>query len=195
MNETSPLITAAQFEDTRSDLPDAGRWSELVRGEIVQLAPPETVHGTIVLNLSKSLATHLQQRGPDHAGDLCFDIGLLLGTDPDTVRYPPVSYFNGPTRFRQFDNAIADERPALIVELATSPVRRSSMNDRVADYLAAGVQAVWIIDPAIQSVHIVRHEQNSLTLTATELLRDEQLFPGLELPVGNLFQEPDWWKK
>jgi Uma2 family endonuclease len=194
MNEI-PLITAAQFEQVRSDLPDAGRWSELVRGEIAQLAPPETIHGTIVLNLSKSLADHLQQRGPDHAGDLCFELGILLSIEPDTVRSPPVCYFSGPTRFRQFDNAIASERPALVVELATSPVRRSSMNDRVADYLAAGVETVWIIDPAVQSAHIVRRKQNPQTLTSAEHLRDEQLFPGFELPVGNLFQEPDWWKK
>ena len=51
-------LTAELFAAQRFDLPDDGRWTELVAGRVVALGPPEPIHGTVVLNLTKALGQH-----------------------------------------------------------------------------------------------------------------------------------------
>ena len=55
-------LTAEEFADQRWTLPEDGRWSELITGEVNHLAPPDMRHGTSVLNLSKRLAEYRQTR-------------------------------------------------------------------------------------------------------------------------------------
>ncbi len=45
------MITAEEFADTRYELPDGGRWSQLAGGVVVSLEPPDLSHGTAVMNL------------------------------------------------------------------------------------------------------------------------------------------------
>jgi hypothetical protein len=75
------IMTAENFADERSELPDAGQWAELIRGVPVTLAPPDIEHGTIVLNLSKAFSTYVHSGGPGYA---CFDLGLIVERRPDT---------------------------------------------------------------------------------------------------------------
>jgi hypothetical protein len=60
-------ITAAAFLAQRFELPDGGRWSELIRGEVVQSQPPDAPHGNVILHLSKALAA-CAERNPQRPG-------------------------------------------------------------------------------------------------------------------------------
>lgn len=187
----SALLTAEQFAETRFDLPDSGRWTELVRGRIATLAPPEPEHGTVVLNLSKELASYLQR---DRVGYACFELGLILARSPDTVRYPPMSLFLGSTDFSETDKEITDKRPALVVEIASSPVRRRTIGDRVQEFLGWGIRQAWVIDPLEKTVDVLAIRKARQHLTSTESLEGGDLLPGFGMNVGDLFAEPSWWK-
>lgn len=190
MNNTT-ILTAEQFADARFDLPDSGRWTELVRGKVVTLAPPEPEHGTIVLNFGKEFAGYLQQNCVGYA---CFDLGLILARSPDTVRYPAVSLFLGTVDFSENDKEVTESIPALVVEVASSPVRRKTMSDRVTELLAAGVRQVWVIDPVERSVDVLATGRSREHLLSARVLEGGDLLTGFGVNVADLFAEPSWWK-
>src|SRR5215475_8829898 len=103
--EPAPRINAEQFDEQRFELPEGGRWTELVEGEIVALSPPDDAHGNIVRNLSKSLAIHAQQ---SQSGYACFELGLIVGRNPDTVRFPAACYFTQGERFSESDKFVTE---------------------------------------------------------------------------------------
>ena len=86
--ENRVVMTAEEFIEQRFEFPEAGQWSELEAGQVVHLQPPDVDHGTVVLNLSKALAEFAQSTARGYA---CFDLGLQLRTNPDTVRFPAIA--------------------------------------------------------------------------------------------------------
>ena len=59
MTKEPVRMTAAEFEQARFDLPEAGRFHELHEGCLTLLSTPEEMHGTIVFNISRILAAWL----------------------------------------------------------------------------------------------------------------------------------------
>ena len=184
------LLTGEQFVERKLDLPEGGRWHELVAGKVVQLQPPDVAHGTTLLNFSKALADYLQ-RQPD--GYACFELGLIVGRDPDTVRCPAVSFFVEGDKFAESDKTVTDSRPALVVEIASTNDRRRTMRQRVDEYLAWGVQLVWVADPNEKQFHIFQPGRPGKKLGEDQSLLGQPVINGFEIRVGDLFLEPEWW--
>jgi len=208
---STDLLTAEQFAERLHELPDGGRWVELEAGVVTVLDQSDTAHGTFVLNLSKRLADYLAERRDDPVGYPCFELGLIVARNPDTVRRPAVCFFlvadaasvgtgAGSSRydasaglFAETDNPVTESPPALVVETATTNRIRRAMRTRVAGYHRHGVSAVWVADPHERTVHVVARGAASRTVSAGEQLSGEALLPGLSLPVADLFAEPEWW--
>ena len=193
MNEP-PLLTAEQFAEDRTDLPDGGRWTELVAGEVQTLQPPDIDHGTLVFNLSKELATHFQRYSSEASVYACFELGLIVARNPDTVRYPPVSFFRGADRFANADKTVTESKPALVVEIASTKDRRQQMSRRVREYLDWGVELVWVADPAEQHVYVFRPGKPSKRLARPQSLSGRPVLAGFTVRVEKLFAEPLWWR-
>ncbi|MCA8982606.1 MAG: Uma2 family endonuclease [Planctomycetaceae bacterium] len=185
-----PLLSAEQFLEARFDMPESGQWAELEAGKVQLLQPPDLDHGTTLLNLSKALASYIEQNGPGYA---CFDLGMLMETDPDTMRFPAACYFLTGTRFAETDKPYTTQVPELVIELISTADRRVQSARRVQDYLAWGVLAVWLIDPRPQEVVTVNQSGTQRTLAVHDLLSQPELLPGFECAVHALFAEPDWW--
>lgn len=197
----SALLTAESFEDARYDLPEGGQWVELVRGRVEILTPPEEEHRIAVLNLSKALAEYLNEH---REGYPCFELGLLVQRDPDTVRFPAISYFLGGEIFGETDKSITETRPALIVEVMSSNDRRRSLNDRVFDYTNWGVEVLWIVDPLERAVHTIRpgyanrrvREDETLTgsLSWRHKATAQPILPDFRIAVADIFTPPEYWR-
>ena len=186
-------MDAATFAATRAELPDGGRWTELVAGEPVMLAPPEPLHGTFVLNLSKALAEATAKgaaAGRFGAGAV-FEVGVQVARDPDTVRFPAACLF-GSGVFAQMDREIADAVPPLVVEVPGTPDRRREIGRRVEEYHAHGVRAVWIADIADETVRVAEPHQMPTQLAGEDRLTTD-LLPGFAPTVADLFALPEWW--
>ena len=191
----SPLISAAEFAEKKYDLPEGGRWTELVAGEVVQYQPPDEKHGTVVLNLSKSLARYFQGAEAENAGEAAFELGLHVARDPDTVRTPPVCCFRGESRFAVLDEVVTDRPPAVVAEIASTNDRRRNMAQRVEEYLRWGVPLVWVIDPHQEQVHVLQQGQPQKQLGARDSLIGFPVLPGFSIRVTDLFAEPKWWRE
>ena len=182
-------LTAEQFLDERHDLPDAGQWAELVEGIPICLSAPDLHHGNTVLNLSKLLADYVQHT---EYGYPCFDLGLRVRRDPDTIRFPAVAYFVAGPRFAESDRPYTDAVPKLVVELISTVDRVEQLSSRLADYWRAGVTGAWAIDPAARALQVCDPETAALVLTEQDELRSP-LLPGFSASVADLFREPAWW--
>lgn len=189
----SDLLTAEQFAAGKFELPDAGRWSELVGGEIVTLEPPDDAHGTAVLNLSKKLADYLQSIDDARRGYACFEVGLVVARRPDTVRCPPISYFTEGEPFSELDRTMTEQKPSLVVELASTNERRKAMSDRVEEYLAWGIEMVWVGDPVEKEVHVFRRDDENERASEQDTFSGDPVLGGFRMSVADLFAEPEWW--
>jgi Uma2 family endonuclease len=190
----TPRLTAERFAETRHEFPEDGRWCELLAGEVQQLDPPLEEHGTTMLNLSKTVAEYLHvAEEPELCGYPCFDVGLIVSRAPDAVLFPAMSWFDEGNRFDDMDSTLIDRTPVLVAEIASSNVRRRSIGQRTEQYLAFGVQTVWILDPQEQVVHVIRGQHGAKRLASHETLLGSPVLAGFDVRVGDLFATPTWW--
>ncbi len=185
-----PLMTAEQFIESRFDLPEAGQWAELEAGKVTLLQPPDLDHGNTILNLSKIFADFIQKT---ELGYACFDLGVLLETKPDTIRFPAACYFLTGNRFEETDKLYTTRTPELIIELASTADRRAIISQRIEDFLAWGVDTVWAIDPQIQEVAVISRNAPTFTFKQNDILEQQSLLPNFQCSIEKLFAEPSWW--
>ncbi len=188
---SDPLLTAEQFAACRHELPDGGRWTELIAGRPVLLSPPTVEHGNTVLILSKSLAAFSQQ---GQGGYACFELGFAIARNPDTVLLPAACYFTIGALFAESDKIVTEARPALVVEVASSNDRRRGVNERIGGWLNWGVSLVWLLDPQAKKAHVFEKGSPGQPLAEHDMLTGRTALPGFQTSVGNLFKEPGWWK-
>jgi Uma2 family endonuclease len=187
------LITAERFAEIKYDLPENGRWTELVAGRIVSLQPPDDKHGNVVLNLSKAIAA-TYQAGGEASGMACFDVGVLVAREPDSVYSPAMSYFALDLGFAPMDEVYTERVPMLICEVASSNDRRRHMADRVLTYLERGVELVWIVDPIEKCCHVHGKLRSPRKLEEGQTLDGGRIVSDFRITVGSLFEDPKWWK-
>lgn len=156
---------------------------ELVRGELRMMVPPGFEHGRIALGIGHRLEGHVKERG---LGVVVGETGFLLATKPDTVRAPDAAFVRaervkGPIR-GYFPGA-----PDLAVEVLSPGDRPGEVSEKVAEWLQAGAQAVWVLDPADRTVTIHATGQWPRRLDAEDVLCGGNAVPGFEIVVGEIF--------
>jgi Uma2 family endonuclease len=63
------------------------------------------------------------------------------------------------------------------------------MNDKIQEYLSAGVDRVWFVNPRRRSVLVYRPSGQVEALKVGDVLRDEEILPGFSLPLSDLFRD------
>lgn len=184
-------MTAEEFADRKFDFPDGGRWTELVAGELETFEPPDDAHGNFVRTLSAALADFAQETQEGYA---CFELGLIVRRNPDTVRCPPISYFTTGERFAEQDKLVTEVRPALVVEIASTNDRRRQMAVRVQEYLDWGVSLVWVADTHARKVLAFEAGRQKREYEAHQTLYGGSILSGFQARVEDLFADPKWWR-
>ncbi len=181
-------MTVEQFLDQRGEMPEGGQWAELHAGVPVFLEPPDVDHGTVVLNLSKALATYFHAV---KAGYACFDLGLHVRQQPDTVYFPAVSVFLTGPRFAESDQAVTMTVPALVIEILSTPNRQQGVEQRLAQLQEWGVPEIWVVDQKAKTVQVLSSTRQQL-LGSEDRIENIDSLPGWSLPVSDLFTIPAW---
>jgi Uma2 family endonuclease len=182
---TTQRMTANEFFDFVHRPENAGKWFELVRGEVIELPPPGERHGVVCSNVNLALSLYVRQRKQGYV--ICNDTGVLLDRDPDTVRGPDVAYFETSRRYTEMNPKFVEQTPALVVEVWSPNDRPGKMTRRVAGYLRSGVKMVWLIDPEECDVTIYRPGQEDEVYDRTQDLSGGDLLPGFRCAVADLF--------
>jgi Uma2 family endonuclease len=80
-----------------------------------------------------------------------------------------------------------DVPPELVVEVVSPNDRWTDVSEQVDEYLACGVDEVWIVDPRTQCVTGYRSTATVGTHRHDDTLSAPDILPGLSLPVREMF--------
>jgi Uma2 family endonuclease len=170
-------------------LPEDNRWKvEAVRGRLVREPRPAPLHNRVQGRLHLVLGTYEREQ---HArGVVLLETEFVLSLDPLTVRVPDVAWV---AAGRIPGNGYALPRwhlaPDLAAEVVSPRNTRAELEERVADFLAAGSRLVWIVDPHRRSVEVHRPGEERRRLGVMDELGANDVLPGFRVPVCELFPE------
>jgi Uma2 family endonuclease len=196
-------ITVEEFEA----LPDDEQRHELVRGELRTMPPSKGDHGFVEFAVLALIDRYIEARavalgwdattgdqaerdalvGRVGSGDvgLTFalpdDLHQIRGADgvyvaPDQlagVQWAEGEYFPGV--------------PALVIEVVSKTDRADHIAEKVQDYLAGGARRVWVLYPRQRAIHVHDADRPTRVVRGTDSLTDDELFPGLVIPLARVF--------
>lgn len=179
------LLTAEEFAET-TDPPNMR--TELVKGRIVTMPPPSTIHGKYVRRIGAALGAFADANGE---GDVVVESGYLLEIDPDTVRGPDVSFIAASSLGAGLPpRGYHKGAPTLAIEVISPDEADEQVRGKIDLYLSTGAQRVWEVRPRLRTVTVHRAGVEPHTLTADDLLTsDDAAFnvDGFSLAVRDIF--------
>jgi Uma2 family endonuclease len=162
-----------------------GRLCELVDGVLVE-KDMGLVESFLAMHLGRLLGNFVEEH----------DLGFLAGADgalrlmPGLVRIPDVSFISWdrvPVRGEVPDEPVASLAPDLAVEVLSEGNTPAEMRRKLKDYFFSGARLVWFVDPRARTVEVFTAPDQSVTLAEGQALTSNDLFPGLSLPLRDVF--------
>ncbi len=178
---TTKLMTAEEL----AELPDDGHKYELVRGELVTMAPAGRRSGRLGLWIGRRLGGYVDERrlGETYGAGT----GFLLERNPDLVLAPDAAFVRADRLAGMPEDGYLPLAPDLAVEVISSSERAGHVSAKVIDYLDAGVRLVWLIDPRRRTVTIYTPDRTAHILRPPDVLNGGDVLPGFRLPFAELF--------
>ena len=168
------------------EMPDDGFRYELVKGELRRMSPAGTEHGAIVWNLSGLLAPHIKAENLGQGFGA--ETGFKIASDPDTVRAADIAFVG---RERIPETGIPKNfwplAPDLAVEVLSPGDTFSEVEEKVKDWLGAGVRAVWVVNPGQRSVSVYRSATDVALLSEADEIDGGEVVPGFRCKVSEIF--------
>ena len=167
-------------------LPESDVQYELVRGTLREVPMAGWQHGSVEANIIGILINDSVARGTGRtvSGDTAF----VLARDPDTVRIPDVAFVRHERLPPPLVSGRAALAPDLAVEIRSPNDRPGEVQRKVADYFAAGVQLVWLVEPDEQTVEVWTPGGLDRRCTAAETIDGGTVIPGFRCPVARFFE-------
>jgi Uma2 family endonuclease len=174
--------TAEEYMALDVDFP-----TELVRGRIVEMSLPYPRHGEICANVVSLVGPHVKA---NKLGRLvCNDAAVRTERGPDTVRGPDVAFWSyatvppGP-----MPKGLQESVPEIAFEVRSPGDRWKQILAKVAEYLAAGVKLVCVLDPVSESLIAYQDEELHITMHNSDELHFPALLGELRVPVSRFFE-------
>lgn len=162
--------------------------TELLAGELLRRSPAGAEHGVIAMRIGAWLLKFVEQH---QLGIVCAaGTGFLIHQAPDTVRAPEAAFIS---RERLGEGRPPKKFWPLVPDLAVEVVSPSEsaeqVQERLRDWFAAGVHAVWTLYPGTASVHAYRsHSEVRIFQRGEVLTGGDDLLPGFSCAVSDLFR-------
>jgi Uma2 family endonuclease len=181
--------TAATRRLTRDDyrsLPEGPPYYELIDGELVEMTRARRAHSRLIVRLA-----HLWE------GRILAGLGGELQQEPnlylpriDDVCHPDLVYV-GPDQLAICHDAGIEGTPHVICEILSPSTERLDRYVKMADFRAAGVPHVWLIDPerpvTVEEYVLEadgRYRQNAIVRAPAEFA--PAAFPGWKIALTEL---------
>jgi Uma2 family endonuclease len=188
-------MSTVQDKLTAADLlmmPDGDDY-ELVNGQLVERNMSQE-SSWVAGEVFRRLANVGEDSGlgwafPEGTSYQCFQ---HLEDDPERTRRPDASFIRkerlpgGPVR--KGHSPIA---PDLAVEVVSPNDAAYEIEEKVQEWLAVGVQQVWVVMPPARTVTVHRAEGRERILHESDELTAEGLISGFRCRVGDLFPQLD----
>lgn len=182
MSTEKVLLTA----DDLLRISGAGKRYELVRGELIEMAPAGGRHGRVAIRIGSRLNIHVEQQ--DLGEVLAAETGFRLERNPDRVRAPDVAFVaKGRLPPGDLPVGFLDIVPDLVVEVVSPGDTASYIQAKVEDWLRAGVRLAWVLYPDTRSVAVYRSLDKVRVLTEADHLHGDPVLPRFSCSVTDLF--------
>jgi len=166
-------------------MPDGGRY-ELVDGRLRE-RKVSFLSTVITGEINRILGNHCHEHKlgwlpSAEQGYRCFpwEPGLVRRADVSFVRAECVT----PERWHE---GFCPIPPDLAVEVVSPNDGVEELDEKVKEYLRAGVKLVWVIRPVFRAVEVFRSDETVSWLRADDELSGEDVIPGFRCRVGDLF--------
>jgi Uma2 family endonuclease len=176
------VMTPEEF-DVFAELPEnADKVLEFIHWEIIEKVPSNAysskISARVIIRLGGFVEEHDLGHVTGEAG------GYQIGDD----RYVPDVAFVAKAKQAELDkrgyNHIA---PDLVVEVISPSDKPKQVADKIAAYLAAGI-TVWALYPETKTAQVHRPNQAMLTLDEDGSLSAEDILPGFQLSLKDVFR-------
>lgn len=167
-------------------LGDIGR-AELVKGELIRMAPAGHPHGYIEFNFGRILGNFISEHKLGRI--LGGEVGIYTTRNPDTVRGADVAFISNERLAQVQSHSYLDVAPELIVEVLSPDDSWSEVNEKLEEYFAVGVKMVWVADPRRQQVYVYHSLTEMERFTTDDTLSGGEVLPDFQVPVAELFGE------
>lgn len=159
---------------------------EFVRGEVVMHSPATAEHQRLINFLVRLLGGYCEAKGWGEVLTGPAAIRIL----PDVIREPDI-FVLSPEEVPKAKGVPLQARPALIIEVISSPTRTIDLREKTADYASAGIPEYWAVDPEAKEITVHELKRGSYKVERISSGRVEsRSVPGFWLEVDWLFQEP-----
>ena len=173
-------ISIAEYER----LPEEPEYRvELSRGRLVREPQPGALHGELTGRIYVALHTHVMAL---RLGKVTNLTGFALTAIPRTVRGPDVAFIRAERVPETTPISFWPFAPDLAVEVASPGNSMADLQEKAIEYLEAGTQLVWIVEPRTRSVTVYRSFNDIALLRESDVLSDP-LLPGFSLSLAELF--------
>jgi len=165
---------------------DIGR-CELIDGRIVRMNPTGLQHGDIVIALGSALRDFVRKRqlGRVVGGE----VGIYTRREPDRIRGADIAFVSRQRLADKPAKGFLQVAPELVVEVISPNDRWQGIRDKLEEYLAIGVQRVWIVEPENRVVLVYRSVTEMSRLGESDVLSGEGVLENFSLPLSELFEE------
>jgi Uma2 family endonuclease len=183
MSVAEQLMTVDEFAHLAAD----GRMRELVCGRVVDMNPPGSLHGIVVIRIASLLDAFVQSRKIGRV--LGGDSGVITRMNPDSLRGADVAYlsFARAPRGSLAGKTYFTVAPELVFEVLSPFDRWSDVLEKIAEYLHAGVVAVCVANPDDRTVQIFTSDAPAKKLKGEEILEVPNVLPGFQCRVDEFF--------
>ena len=170
------MMTAEEFLE--NDVPGY----EYAKGELIPMSPATRRHGKISAKVIGHLYSHVYENGLGelYTAETIFQVG-------DRMMKPDVAFVST-DRLDVDEDETFPIPPDLAIEVVSPSDVHLRVTQKALDYLNAGTQLVWVLDPVAKAVTVYRSESDIEILTHEATLMGEGVVPGFTCPVGQLFE-------
>lgn len=170
-------------EDVERASEHDGKRYELINGEL-----KEKIVGFRELFIAGRIAERLNQRFYPGEGAAAVEAMTYCFQQRNHGRKPDVVYV---ARSRWPNDQIPDGDlhlvPDLVIEVLSPGNSGIELEEKLDEYLAAGIPMVWIVNPEGRTIRVYRQDGTTRLFRAADVIENEPLLPGFRLVTGEVF--------
>ncbi|MGH9452489.1 MAG: Uma2 family endonuclease [Terriglobia bacterium] len=156
---------------------------ELNEGELIAVsASPRLVHNRVRDRMDRRLAAFVEEH---RLGEVTMETDFKLSEG--IVRIPDLAFIRA-DRLRGIDPRQRIEgAPDLAVEVVSPNDDPDDLVLKVQQYLRSGARAVWVLYPEARMAYLYKAGERPEVRETHQNLDDAELFPGLSIPLSEVF--------
>lgn len=187
---TKTLLTVDEFWDFVNLHENRDRRFELRRGEVLEMSRGTWQHGRVCFRIGYLFERFFELHPHIPGIVIGNDSGVVLDEVAATVVGPDVMVILGPPSFESVHRKWGDRVPVFVAEVLSPNDRWAEVNEKVEDYLAAGVRLVWVADYENRRVTVFAPGAAPQTRADGEELSGGEVLPGFACKLADLFRIP-----